>query len=195
MRVLWFDTETTGIDPADSSIFQLACILIENGQFVCERCFYLNPLSDTIKYNEEAGKIHGYSEETIRAFPDEKEQVEIIVTFLHNAVELFKNDGSRTELLVPAGYNVGFDLKHLEALLARNGHSINEFFKPQVADVYEQVKRAGFQKALPYLPDRKLLTVAKHLGVNLDKAHDAMADIRATREVAKKLYLLNVKLV
>jgi DNA polymerase-3 subunit epsilon len=51
------------------------------------------------------------------------------------------------------------------------------------------------QKALPYLPDRKLGTVAKHLGVNLENAHDALADIKATREVAGKLYKLGVALL
>jgi len=48
---------------------------------------------------------------------------------------------------------------------------------------------------LPYLPDRKLGTVAKHLGVTLDNAHDALADIKATRQVAAKLHQLGVSLV
>ena len=156
--------------------------------------FYLNPLSETIKYNEDAGKIHGYTEEQIKAFPPEKEQVLKIVDFLQSSVNLFKLDGSRTEKLVIAGYNVEFDKKHLKALLARNGFNYDDYFI-DTADVFEQVKRASIQKALPYLPDRKLGTVAKHLGVNLENAHNALADIRATREVAKKLQQLNVNLL
>jgi len=195
MRFLWLDTETTGLEVDDSAAFELAFILVQNGQVICERDFFLNPLSEKIKYHEEAGKVHGYTEEQIRAFPPEKEQMQKVAEFLKNAVELFKEDGSRTEKLVIAGYNVNFDKKHLRALLERNGFNFDDYFVSDIADVFEQVKRAGFQKALPYLPDRKLGTVAKHLGVNLENAHNAMADIKATREVAKKLYELKVNLV
>lgn len=191
---MWLDTETTGLETTDASAFELAFILVQNGVVICERDFYLNPLSETIKYNEDAGKIHGYTEEQIKAFPPEKEQVLKIVDFLQSSVNLFKLDGSRTEKLVIAGYNVEFDKKHLKALLARNGFNYDDYFI-DTADVFEQVKRAGIQKALPYLPDRKLGTVAKHLGVNLENAHNALADIRATREVAKKLQQLNVNLL
>lgn len=195
MRFLWLDTETTGIDTSDSSAFELAFILVDNGNVICERCFFLNPLSKTIKYHEEAGKIHGYSEKDIMSFPSESEQMPKIGEFLKNCVELFKPDGSKREKLVIAGYNVNFDIKHLKALLARNGLNYEDYFVSGIADVFEQVKKAGFQKALPYLPDRKLGTVAKHLGVNLENAHDALADIKATREVAKKLQKLNVNLL
>lgn len=194
MRFMWLDTETTGLETTDASAFELAFILVQNGVVICERDFYLNPLSETIKYNEDAGKIHGYTEEQIKAFPPEKEQVLKIVDFLQSSVNLFKLDGSRTEKLVIAGYNVEFDKKHLKALLARNGFNYDDYFI-DTADVFEQVKRASIQKALPYLPDRKLGTVAKHLGVNLENAHNALADIRATREVAKKLQQLNVNLL
>lgn len=194
MRFMWLDTETTGLETTDASAFELAFILVQNGVVICERDFYLNPLSETIKYNEDAGKIHGYTEEQIKAFPPEKEQILKIADFLKSSVNLFKSDGSRTEKLVIAGYNVEFDKKHLKALLARNGFNYDDYFI-DTADVFEQVKRAGIQKALPYLPDRKLGTVAKHLGVNLENAHNALADIRATREVAKKLQQLNVNLL
>lgn len=67
MRFLWLDTETTGIEVTDSAAFEVAMILIDNGSFICERCFFLNPLSETIKYHEEAGKVHGYSEADIKS--------------------------------------------------------------------------------------------------------------------------------
>ncbi|MBQ3641597.1 3'-5' exonuclease, partial [bacterium] len=151
MRFMWLDTETTGLETTDASAFELAFILVQNGVVICERDFYLNPLSETIKYNEDAGKIHGYTEEQIKAFPPEKEQVLKIVDFLQSSVNLFKLDGSRTEKLVIAGYNVEFDKKHLKALLARNGFNYDDYFI-DTADVFEQVKRASIQKALPYLP-------------------------------------------
>ena len=44
-----------------------------------------------------------------------------------------------------------------------------------------------------FTPNRKLGTVAKTLGVNLDNAHDALADIRATREVINILWSMVTK--
>ena len=195
MRFMWIGTETTGIDTSDSAAFQVACVLVDNGQLICERCFFLNPLSETIKYHEGAGSVHGYSEEQIKAFPPEKEQVSRIATFFEEARELFEKDGSKTERMIIAGYNVGFDIGHIKALLERNGYRLEDYFIDVIADVFLQVKKAGVQKALPYLPDRKLGTVAKHLGVSLENAHDALADIEATREVAKRLYQMGITLI
>lgn len=195
MRFMWIDTETTGIDPSDSAAFQVACVLVDNGQLICERCFFLNPLSETIKYHEGAGSVHGYSEEQIKAFPPEIEQVPKITAFFAEARELWEKDGSKTEKMIIAGYNVGFDIGHIKALLERNGYRLEDYFINVIADVFLQVKKAGVQKALPYLPDRKLGTVAKHLGVSLENAHDALADIEATREVAKRLYQMGIALI
>ena len=195
MRFIWLDTETTGLETTDSAAFEVAFILVDNGEYICERCFFLNPLNKQILYHEEAGKIHGYSEADIRAFPDEKEQVPKIARFLNEAMYLFKSDKSRYEKLALAGYNVEFDKKHLSALLERNGYKFEDYFSGYMTDVYMQVKNAGMQKALPYLPNRKLGTVAKHLGVKLENAHDALADIKATREVARKLHAMGVKLL
>lgn len=195
MRFLWIDTETTGLEVTDSAAFEVAMILVDNGKVICSRCFFLNPLSETIKYHEEAGKVHGYSENDIRSFPTESEQVQKIASFLEDARELWMKDGSKREKMVVAGYNVGFDIKHLKALLERNGFHYEDYFSDVVADVFLQVKKAGMQRALPYLPDRKLGTVAKHLGVVMDRAHDALSDIKATREVAKSLAKLGVNLL
>ncbi len=195
MRFMWIDTETTGLEVSDSAAFEVGLILVDNGRFICERCFFLNPLSDKIKYHEDSGKVHGYSQKDIEKFPSEKEQVVKIAEFFLSARELFQTDGSKSEKMILAGYNVSFDIKHLDALLERNGYHLKDYFQDVVADVFLQVKKAGMQKALPYLPDRKLGTVAKHLGVELKDAHDALADIKATREVAAKLHRLGVSLL
>lgn len=195
MRFMWLDLETTGLEITDASAFQVAFILVDDGKEVCRRCFFLNPLSETIKYHESAGKIHKYSKQDIESFPPEKEQVQKIANFLDESREMWMKDGSKSQKMVVAGYNVDFDIKHLKALLGRNGYKWEDYFCDTVADVFLQVKKAGMQKALPHLPDRKLGTVAKHLGVKLSNAHDALSDIEATRDVAIKLHKLGISLL
>ena len=69
MLQLWCDTETTGLDPAFSGAFEIACLVFDDGNFVEERVFHLNPLTETILFGEEAYKVNGVSEDTIRSYP------------------------------------------------------------------------------------------------------------------------------
>ena len=194
MRFLWLDVETTGLEVSDSAPFQIAFILVDNGAFINAQLFFLNPLSETIKYHEEAGKIHGYSEEQIRSFEPEKVQVQKIAAYLDKSRFLQGEGGIKDKRMIIAGYNVRFDIEHLTALMERNGVDMDTYFTGKAADVYEQVKQAGIQNVFPYLPNQKLPTVAKHLGITLENAHDALADITATRGVALKLHKMGVKL-
>lgn len=194
MRIVWIDTETTGLEITDSSVFMLAAIVTENDVVLCEKTFFLNPLSEKIKYHESAGAIHGYSEDDIKSFPAEAVAVADIAGFLDRAKKLWRKDDSRSEKLVIAGYNVTFDIKHLQALFERNGIKLEDYFSGVIADVYVQVQKAMGNSALPVLKNKKLVTVADYLNVDLKNAHDAMADIKATREVAKELYQKGVSL-
>ena len=195
MRYLWCDVETTGIDAANFSAFQIAFILVDNGRDYGERCFEFNPLSDKILYDEDAGKIHGYTREQIESFPPESEIAPNIIRFLNDAANLFRADGSKHEKMVFAGYNSNeFDWNHVKAVLERNGARMEDFFCGK-ADVFRQVKSAGMARKMPYLPNRKLGTVCAHFRIKMNKAHNALSDIRATREVAKSLHKLGVPLV
>lgn len=97
--------------------------------------------------------------------------------------------------MVFAGYSSDeFDWNHVKAVLERNGAKMEDYFRGK-ADVFKQVKRAGGARKMPYLPNRKLGTVCAHFGIEMDKAHDALSDIRATREVAKSLQRLGIPLI
>lgn len=176
------------MDAENFSAFQVAFILVDNGKDYGERCFKFNPLSDKILYDEDAGKIHGYTREQIEALPPESEIAPNIIRFLDDAANLFSADGGRHEKMVFAGYNSDeFDWNHVKAVLERNGARMEDYFRGK-ADVFRQVKSA-------WLTNRKLKTVCARLGIKMDKAHDALSDIRATREVAKTLHRLGVPLV
>ena len=194
MKFLWCDTETTGIDIQNSAPFQIAFIFVcsdVNGKIENEKTFYLNPFDiQGIEFNEDAAKIHGYSKETIESFEPSKEVVEDIDKYLSYCLRF-----NKPEKMFFCGYNNKFDLNHIDSLFKHHGKNrFKDFFYPQILDVFEQVKAAGRMKRLPYLENRKLTTVAKFLNINLEKAHDGMGDIQATREVAKSLTKMGVKL-
>lgn len=198
MKFLWCDTETTGLETTNAAPFQIAMIFVcttkENGVQVKhenEQIFYCNPFDISgIEYNEDAGKVHGYKKEIIESFEPSEVVTKKIADFLDLCVN-YKNH----ERLFFVGYNGGFDFKHLTSLFQHHGLDFEKYFQKQKPDVFEQVKKAGEMRILPYLPNRKLTTIAEHLHVDLSQAHDAMGDIKATREVAKSLAKMGVPLM
>lgn len=185
MAVVWCDTETTGISPANSGIFQVAFlgVVIDDGKKVVhERMFMFNPLGGEIVYSGGTGKIHGYTEADILELPPEKEIVDNIVRFL---LQLMTNFGRNpAEKLDFCGYNPKFDYEHLTATFRRCGYDIEDYFTGTLHDVMSQAKQAVRKGIIDRLDNLKLTTVAKSLNVDMKNAHDAMCDIKATRKVS-----------
>ena len=194
MRFLWIDTETTGIDPSNSAIVELAAVLVDNGKERGERDFFMNPLNETFPFNAEAAAVNGYSEEKIKSFPSEDEIAGNIINFFYDCFHNYKADGSEDEKCFFTGYNAGFDYAFVKALLERHGAKMDDYFCG-IVDVYAQAKKARDMGVLSGLPNLKLTTITKSLGVSHEGAHTALSDVRATRNVAMKLHRMGASLL
>lgn len=198
MKVLWCDTETTGLKPENSGAFQVA-MLFKHGidkTKVWERLFFLNPLDEEygIDYSEDAFKIHGVPKETIEGYDKAKDVMSRIASFFNDYCKSFSEEG-KFEKLYFAGYNCPFDWEHLDELFKRyTDFKMSDFFEEKKLDVLEQVKRAFEMGKLNTL-NKKLTTVCKSLDVPLENAHDAMGDITATRELGIRLQRMDVPLI
>lgn len=188
MNVMWCDTETTGIEVENSGAFEIALLFAVDGEIKEEKRFFLNPLTEKIKYGEEAGRIHGVSEEKIKSFETFNVVIPRIVTFITLSIARF----CPNQKLVFAGYNCNFDWKHLKALFERCDYKIDDYFYKQY-DVFDLVKKASWKRIIPYLENLKLGTVCKSLGVELNNVHTAIDDIKATRNLAIELYRRGIK--
>lgn len=108
MREIVLDTETTGLDPASGDrVVEIGCVELLNhvpsGQ---TRQYYINPERDM---PGEAFKVHGLSSEFLAGQPRFAEIAEDFLAFV------------REDTLVI--HNAEFDIKFLNAELARLGHS------------------------------------------------------------------------
>ena len=198
MKVLWCDTETTGIKPENSGAFQVA-MLYKHGvdkTKVWERLFFLNPIDEEkgILFHESAAQVHGYGRERIESF----DKAEIVMPKIAEFLNLYCRDFSENgnfEKLYFAGYNCPFDWVHLDALFTRyTEYKMTDFFEIKTLDVFEQVKRAT-EMGIIRTANQKLGTVCKSLDVPLENAHDAMGDITATRNLGVLLQRKGVPLV
>lgn len=198
MKVLWCDTETTGLKTENSGAFQIA-MLYKHGlpkTKVWERLFFLNPLDEEkgILYHESAAQVHGYTKEQIEAFDKAEIVMPKIAEFFNLYCRSFSEEGE-FEKLYFAGYNCPFDWEQLDALLRRyTNYKMTDFFHEKTLDVLEQVRRAT-EMGIINTVNQKLGTVCKSLAVPLENAHDAMGDITATRNLGVVLQRKGVPLV
>lgn len=189
MIALFFDTETTGIKTWDNPDFvprlvQLGAILqdTESGRVLSEVNFMIHP-GDT-QIPPDAARIHGITTELATEYGIPVEAVD----------RIFENMIDKAQLIV--AHNIGYDLDVVKDNLPRCHELINKrpHFCTMQANVYIvnsplSDKQFSYFRAHPEKQDAlykvpTLTETFKHYyGRAFEGAHDAMADIRACRDI------------
>lgn len=181
MKALYFDVETTGLDPVKNDVIQLAMIVEVDGLVVGELELKIQP-HDYDNIDQAALDVHGITLEEIKTFLPPKEAHKQIVVFWEKFIKKF----DKTDKFTPIGYNGRFDLDFLSQFFIKCGDKYfgswqNWRLVDPLAIIYFLVFLGKLQ-----LPDYKLATLCQHYEIEL-QAHDALSDIRATRELLSKL--------
>ncbi len=159
--IVFFDIESTGLNIVKDRIIQIALIKYsKDSLFPEEKEYLLNP---GVPIGDEAFAVHGISVDMVRNKP----------SFSQIAEELFTWIGS-ADL---SGYNSDrFDIPMLMEEFARAGFDFNLDHRSTI-DV---------QKIFYKMEPRTLKAALKfYCGKDLEGAHDALADVRATVDVLK----------
>jgi len=166
MREIVFDTETTGLDPAQGHrILEIGCIelanLVPTGNFFHK---YINPERDI---PEDAARIHGLTEEFLKGHPVFKDIVEEFLEFI-----------GESKLIA---HNAEFDLRFMNWELSNAGHP--EIPAARTIDTLK-LARARF----PGSPNN-LDALCKRLGVDNSSRtkHGALLDSEILAEVYLEL--------
>ena len=180
MKLLFLDTETTGLDPSKNGIIQIAGMVEIDGEIRGEFDFKCQPFPGQV-VAEEALKVTGKTMEEIKAYPPPQEAYRSFCAILDAHVDKY----NKADKFYMVGQNTKFDYDFMTAWFKNCG---NPYFYGYVAyhliDVIQAT--AIFTVAGHFkLPNMRLATVAEHFGIPL-KAHDALEDIRATRQVFYK---------
>lgn len=171
-RFLFFDTETTGVDPEDARIVELGAAYFEGRQFTEHRRMLVNP---GVPIPKEASAIHGITDERVADKPPFAEVAPAFVAHL---------DGSALSGPAPllGGYNArSYDAPLINAELQRVG----VHFAIDEALVYDPIVFVRYH--LRHLRNRTLSAIAEAMGVRLINAHSAVADAIATGEIFFKM--------
>ena len=200
MIALFFDTETTGVKSWKDPDFiprlvQLGAILqdLDSGRVLAE--INLMVIPEDVEIPEGATAVHGISTTMAIQFGLSMDPVD----------ELFESLLLMADILV--AHNTPYDLE----VMADNLKRSNDIFRETelasfdtMAAARDVVKAPLTQKQLAYFKDRpdlkdgdykspNLTETYKHFfGVPFEGAHDAMADIRACRDIYLELKKLNL---
>lgn len=167
MRIIFFDTETTGLNSATCQIIELAMITVVDGEIVEE---YNKFVRTDEKLPLNISQITGITDKML----DEQGVSEAEIA------EDLKNRLTPGTLMI--AHNCQFDLSFVYFLLRRH--------YPSVAD--EIVENVDWLDTLTVVKDRKefphtLNKVVAHYGIDEVNFHRAIDDTRALFEVCKKL--------
>ena len=175
-KVLYIDTETTGLEPGRHGIIQLAALMEYGGDVVDTFNMKFQPHEGAM-INLDALKVSGTDPEELKSRTSSSDTFSEFMKFLDRHIEKF----DKTDKAYPAGYNVGFDLQFLEAWFRHHGsqYGSGSYQNWKKLDPLPILHTMDFQGTIA-LPDYKLQTVCKAYNIPLN-AHDALSDIIATR--------------
>jgi len=181
-KIFWVDTECSGTSPEKNGILQISG-LMEIDDIVVDTINLEIATFPDDEINDEALVVNGIDRESIPFRTPPKDAYRKLLAFLCKYCDKF----DKVDKLVLAGKNIAFDDYFLRNFWKKceDKYYGSMFFSVRI-DVQSEIAKkvvGGLR-----LPNYKLSTLCEHFGIEL-KAHDAMSDIVATRQ----LYLLLTK--
>lgn len=190
-RLVFIDLETGGLNPLVHPITQIAAVAVDRDLEPIEE-FEAKLTFDKATADPQALALSSYNEDVWnKQARSPFEIISRLSAFLKRFcdVSMVSKKGSSYTVAQLAGYNAdSFDGPFLQNLYKQQNAFLPTAFR--VLDVLQRVRWHFYES--PNVPpaDFKLTTVCSYLGIELDGAHDALADVRATVKVYKKLVQL-----
>ena len=184
MKILYLDTETTGIT-ANSAVIQFAGIIEIDGEVKEDFNIKCKPHKDA-DISEKALEVTGMTHELINSYQEPQKAMEE----MENIFEKYCSKFDKNDKFVLVGQNIKFDFQKLHEFYTRLGNKylgswIN--FK-LMFDTLAVIQALQVVSKMPILENNKLITWCNHFNIELENAHDALADIKATKELAQVLF-------
>jgi DNA polymerase III subunit epsilon len=188
-KLLFIDTETTGLFAPGAGLVQVAGIVEIDGEEVEQFNLWCRPFPGDL-LNKEALQIIGKTRDELVALPDPADTFREFLDVLDRHIDRFdKND---KYFLV--AYNAPFDADHLRAWFKKCGENFfgAYFWTPPLCVM--NLAGVALRPARETLPNFKLATVAEAMGVTADgDLHDAMTDVRLSAGIWRRLLKIATK--
>lgn len=199
-KIVWFDTETTGLDPNKHGMIQLAMLMDIDGELVDEVQINIEPfcndmmligiadianIPQDISWKEskdsyaDAFTPTGITFSDIAKFINPQVAISKINAFLQK--HIFKFD--KVDKAYVGGYNVPFDIAFLSNFYKKCGDNyLGSYINWKQIDVRSMLYLLDYKGTVKQIENYKLATVCAEYRIELD-AHNPLSDIKATREI------------
>lgn len=182
-KLLFIDVETTGLDCKINDIISLGLIIEINGVIKERHDIYMQPFNwDAL--DKEALEVNNFTRKQIKDFAHPRAVYPVLCEMFSKYVNKYSPEDKYT----PCGYNVAFDLNFLSEFWNKNedkylGSFIDWRQKLDPMFILSVMQYKGFIK----VENLKLVTVCEYFNIPLPDAHNALADITATRLLLDKV--------
>ncbi len=189
-----FDCETTGTSAKKHTLLTIYGLALNEDLSVVDTIdLKIKPNDGIYHVSPEAMKINNIDlAEHDKVAILEEEAARIISNFLYSSK--YKMRGlppKKTELFIPVGKNIEFDIKFLQKLMGKDEYKL--LFSHRILDISSIVH---FQKLCGLLPidlKESLEDLAKFFGISTKGLHNAEVDAITAKEVLKYLIENNKK--
>ena len=178
-KILWIDTETGGTEPKTDALLQLAALIEVEGEIVDEINLKMQPFKNKV-VSVDAIKTNGLSMEKIKTF----EKPEKAYMHFYDFLSKHGKRKNKAERFVMAGYNSDFDCRFLSQWfedISGGPYAYWDFLQFSPIDPLSTIRGMRYGGVID-IPNTMLETCCDYFGIKID-AHDALSDIRATREL------------
>jgi DNA polymerase III subunit epsilon len=185
LKICWIDVETTGTYHWQHSIVQIAGIIEIDGVVKKEFNLLSRP-HPKAKIEKEALEVNKRTVDEIMAYPPQLQAYLSLVCVLNEYVDKF----NKSDKFYFAGYNSNFDNNFVRAFFKQcEDNFFGSYFWSGTIDVMVLALDYFKGQTRKEMDNFQLMTVAKQIGLDIDKekAHDALYDIRVTRDIYYKL--------
>lgn len=152
------DTETTGLEPAECEIIEIAAMKVENGEI---KNIFNQLLKPKKTISNEITRITGITNEVVEGAPSLEDVTVKFLKFIEGSTLVIHN----------AEFDLGFINQHIFAKRKR------ELKNKAVCTL--KVSRY----LLPALASHKLSSLAQHFGIKANNSHRALGDVETTFEL------------
>ena len=175
------DIETAGLT-LEHDIIQIAAVVVSTKDWSEKESFEVKLKFDSAKAEATALKVNGYTAEAWKDAVTPLQGLGRLSKLFerHRSATRISARGNAYTVAIAAGYNGSFDSERI--MHQSRKLSLFQAVDPRFLDVMQ----LAFWKQLG-LDSYKLVKVAEHFQLSTEKAHDALADVRITIEVMKKL--------
>jgi DNA polymerase-3 subunit epsilon len=183
-KLLFLDTETTGLDTNRCGVYQISGIVDINGVVKEEINLFCDIFEGDI-IEEGAFERNKACLELLKTYPKPSKTFFSFIKVLRKYIDQY----NKKDKFIMVAYSADFDGRVLRRFFEKNGNEYFGafFFWPyldimQLATFFFQDERHGLEKF-------RQQDVAEQLGISVDEAklHDGLYDVKLTREIYYKI--------